>query len=106
MRIRRQAAAGLKLAAEILEVCFVDAPLEVRTRIHARRGVALEEDDVRVAFTVVASKKMIEPDFIKRGRRGVGGDVSADAILSFVGPDDHRRRIPPDQTLDAPFEIR
>jgi hypothetical protein len=60
VRIRGQPAAGAKLAAEVLEMVLVDAPLEVRARVDAGRRVALEEDDVGVG-TVVPAEEMIEP---------------------------------------------
>src|SRR5262249_12772121 len=49
MRVRREAAARLRLAPEVLEMRFVDAAFEVRARIHARRRVALEIEDVAVS---------------------------------------------------------
>ena len=55
--IRRQAAAGLQLAAEVLEVRLVDAAFEVRARVDAGRGMALEEDDVAVAGSSWPRKK-------------------------------------------------
>ena len=49
MRVRRQAAFGLQLAAEVFELLRVDAALEERARVDARRRVALEVDDVAFA---------------------------------------------------------
>ena len=48
---------GLQLAAEILEVRLVEAAFEVGARVDARRGVALEEDDVAVRRSSWPRKK-------------------------------------------------
>src|SRR5207244_1962872 len=47
MRVRGEPAARLHLAAEVLEMGFVDASFEISARVDARRRVALEVDDVR-----------------------------------------------------------
>ena len=52
---------GAGLAAEVLEVRLVDAPFEVGARVDARRGVALEEDDVAV---------VADSPSLRRGRNG------------------------------------
>src|SRR5581483_358172 len=58
MGIRRQAAARLRLAAEILEMRLVDASFEIGARVNAGRRVALKEDDVAVVVEIVAAEKM------------------------------------------------
>ena len=60
MRIRRQAAAWLQLAAEVLEVLFGQAAFEKRAGVHAGRGVALEVDLVAVGSLVVAAEEVVE----------------------------------------------
>ena len=67
MRIRRQAAAGLQLAPEILEMAVVETAFEVRARVDAGRGVALKVNDVGglIALLAAAAKKMIEADFVE-----------------------------------------
>ena len=105
MRIGREAAARLRLAAEVLEVRFVDAPFEIRARVDARGRVALEEDDVAGA-AVVPAEEMIEGDLVQRRGGRERRDVAADAFLGLVGADDHRRRVPADEALDAAFDVR
>ena len=108
MRVRRQAAARPRFAAEVLEVRLVDAPFEVGARVDARRRMALEEDDVAVVGRLAlaaAMEKMIEPDFVQRRGRREGRDVPADALFRLVRAHDHRRGIPADEALDAALEI-
>ncbi len=106
MRIRRQAAAGLQLAAEILEMRLVDAAFEIRARVDAGRRVALEEDDVgRVAVFAAAMEEMIEADFVQRRGRRKRRDVTADALFGLVRAHDHRRGVPADEALDAAFDV-
>ena len=96
MRVRREAAARLRLAAEVLEVRLVDPAFEVRARINARRGVALEVDDVAVAGGVagpVAAEEMVEADLVQRRR------------FRFVRAHDHCSSVPADQALDAALEV-
>ena len=57
VRIRRQAAARLQLAAEVLELRLVEAAFEIRARVDAGRGVSLEEDDVAVVRSSWPRKK-------------------------------------------------
>jgi hypothetical protein len=67
--------------------------------------VALEVDDVAVVVVALAFEEMIEADFVEGGCGCVGGDVAADAVFELVRLDDHRQRIPANQTLDAPFDL-
>jgi hypothetical protein len=67
--------------------------------------VPLEEDDVPVG-AVVTAEKVIERDFVQRGGRRERRDVSANALFRLVGADHHCRRVPPDDALDAAFEVR
>ena len=105
VRIRRQAAAFLHLAPEVLELPFVEAAFEVRARVDAGRRMALEEDDVGVR-AVVTAEEVIEADFVQRRRRREGRDVAADALFRLVRPHDHRRRVPAHEALDAALHVR
>src|SRR6185503_3797123 len=108
MRIRREASARLQLAAEVLEVRLVDASFEIRARVDAGRGVALEEDDVAVVAGVAfaaAAEEMIERHLVQRRRRREGRDVPADALFRLVRAHDHRRGVPANEALDAALEI-
>src|SRR5713101_10096350 len=48
VRVRREPSARVQLAAEILELLFWNAALEVCTSVDAGRGVSLEIDDVAI----------------------------------------------------------
>ena len=85
MRVRREAAAGLHLAPEVLEVRFVDAALEKRARVNAGRGMTLEEDDVGVR-AVVPAEEVVEADLVERRGRGKRRNVAADSLVGLVGP--------------------
>ena len=83
---------------------FVEATLEERPRVDARRGVTLEVDVVAGLTVGLAPEEVIEPQLVEPGRRGVGREVAADALGVVVGVDDHHRGVPtdvgPDPTLD------
>lgn len=66
--------------------------------------MALKENLVSARDGVVALKKVMEGHFIKIGRRGVGGNVSADTRFAHVGSDDHGHGVPTDQAADATLE--
>ncbi len=105
MRVRREPAARLQLAAEVFELLDADASLEKRARVDAGRRVPLEVDDVAVVVVALALEEMIQPDLVERGGRGKGGNVSADPLFLLVGFDDHRQRVPPYEALDAALDF-
>ena len=105
MRIRRQAAARLQLAAEVLELLLVEAAFEERARVDAGRGVALEIDDVAFVAVVAAAEEVVEADFVQRRGRGERRDVAADAVFDAVGAHDHRHRVPAHEALDAALDL-
>ena len=84
MRIRRQAAARLQFAAEILQLLFGDAAFEKSARINAGRGVSLEINQVAIAVSVRAAEEVIERHFVQRGRRGISRNVPADAAPAIL----------------------
>ena len=104
MRVGRQAAARLRLAAEVLELLDRQPAFEKRPRVDAGRRVALEEDDVAVVALAPALEEVVEADFVQRGRRGERRDVAADAVAQLVGAHDHRQRVPAHEALDAALE--
>ncbi len=83
---------------------LVDPAFEVGAGVDARRRVSLEIDDVGVG-ALVPAEEMVEADLVESRRRGVGRDVSTDALFRLVGAHDHGGGVPPDQALDAPLEI-
>ena len=102
--VRGQPAAFVELAAEIEQLLVAEPPLEVGAGVDARRGVALDVDQIAAARVVRAAEEVMEADLVERGRRGVGGDVAADALGAVVGLDDHRHRVPAHEALDALLE--
>ena len=80
MRVRRQAAAGVReLLAEPVELVLGEPALEEGAGVDAGGGVALEVDLVAAAGVVLAAEEVVEADLVQRRGRGVGGDVAADA---------------------------
>ena len=48
---------------------------------------------------------MVEAHFHQRGQRSVRGNMAADSVVVFIGPDDHRHGVPADIALDTPLEL-
>ena len=105
MRVRAQPGlAGDGLAPEVVELVLAEPSLEERTRVDARRRVALVEDLVaRLAF-VLAPEEVVEADFVQAGGRRVRREVPADAGEAAVRAEHHRRRVPADQPADSPLD--
>src|SRR5215470_9183407 len=103
--VRRETAARPQLAPEVAQMLLRDAPFQKGPRVDARRGVALEVDDVPLVIGVPGAEEVIEADLEQRRRRRVSGDVAADAALFAVGAHDHRQRVPPDKALDPPLDL-
>jgi hypothetical protein len=68
VRVRRQTAAGLQLAAEVLELLRRQPAFEERAGVNARRGVALEIDDVAVVIVALALEEVVEANLVERRR--------------------------------------
>src|SRR5207253_5417005 len=81
------------------------AAFQERARIHSRRGVTLVIDDVPVACLRTRPKKVVECDIVKVRGRGISRNVSADAVLLFVGADHHGHGVPAHQALDPPLHF-
>ena len=105
VRIGRQPAAGLQLAAEVHQVLLGQAAQEKRPGVDSRRGMPLEEDLVGRLRALLAAEEVVEGHFVQRGGRGEGGDMPADAAAELVGADDHRHGVPADDALDAAFDL-
>ena len=106
MGIRREALAfALYLHAEVVEVLFVEPPLEEGACVDAGRTVALEVDLVAGLAVVLAAEEVVEADLVQGGRRGVRGQVSADARRPRVGPRHHHGGVPPDVGADAALDV-
>src|SRR5690606_36533611 len=83
VRVARQPAADL--APEPVELRLVEAPLEVRTRVDARRRVALEEHLVADA-RVATAEEVVEADLVQRRGGRVGREVTAETVDAPVCP--------------------
>ena len=105
VRVGREAAAVLQLAAEVLELLRREAPFEERARVDPGRRVPLEVDDVAVVVVALALEEVIEADLVERCGRRISGDVAADAVLGLVGLHHHGERVPADEALDAPLDL-
>ena len=101
VRIGGKARRVAQLVAEILQVLFGEAAFEEGAAVDARRGVALEINQVARLIAVAGVEEMIEADFQQRGERRVGGNVAADAGIVLVLPDHHGHGVPANQALDA-----
>ena len=104
VRVRAQAVAT-GLAPEVVELLDAQPALEERAGVDARCGVALVEDLVAAAALVLAPEEVVEADLVQGRRRGVRGEVTADARELVVGAQDHRHRVPADQPPDAALHL-
>ena len=94
-----------RLPAEVIEVVLGDPALEIGAGVDAGGGVALEEDLVATAGVVLAAEEVVEADLVEARRRGIRGEVAAEADVEVVGPGDHDRRVPADDAADLQLEL-
>ena len=99
MRVRGQALAA-HLSAEVVQLLLAQAALEESASVHSRSGMTLVVDLVASPFRVLAQEEVVEADLVKRGRRGVGRQMAADAGELVVRAQDHRDRVPAN---DSPY---
>ena len=92
-------------AAKMFEILFGQPSFDEGPRVHSRRGMSLEIDEVARVFARPGVKEMVKADFVQRRRRGKGRNVAADAGIIRVGPRDHGHRVPADDALDPPFDL-
>ena len=87
-RVRIGGEPGLvaQLVTEVQQMLVVEAAFEVGARIDARRGMALEVDEVAGLVAIGGMEEVVEADFEQRRQRGIGGDVAADAGVLLVLP--------------------
>src|SRR3954449_1422125 len=95
VRIRRQAPAveaalPVELLAEALHLLVAQTALEVRARVHARGGVALDEDEVAAVRVRRRVPEVVEADLVERRGRLEARDVPAELARLLVGLHDHR----------------
>src|SRR3546814_3812448 len=104
MRVGAHAGA-VDFHAEVVELGFGDAAFHERTRIDARRAVALDVEQVAGVLVARRAPEMVEADVVKRGRQAEGGDVAAQVAGLAVGAHHHGHRVPADHRTDAPFHL-
>ena len=97
--------APLGLAPEVVELVLAEPALQEGARVDAGGGVALVEDLVTGVAVVLAPEEVIEPHLVEGCRRGVGGEVAADAVVLLVGPGHHDRRVPADDPPDPALHL-
>ena len=92
MRVGRQAAADAAghFAAEVVELVLAQAPFEEGARIHARRGVRLEVDEVAGVRLAARTEEVVEAHLEEVGDRRVGRDVAAELGVGLVRARHHR----------------
>jgi hypothetical protein len=93
VRVRRDPLA-VHLAAEVEDLRFGEAALLERARVDARRGVALEEDQVAAVPFMGGTPEVVEADAEHVGHRSEARDVAAEVALGLVGLRDHHHRVP------------
>ena len=104
MRIGGQPAAFGEFLAEILQMPFVETAFQKCAGIDSRRGMALKKNQVAGEILGRPAEKMIEAHFVKRRRRGISGNVTAD-VGGGIGLDDHGHGVPAHQTFDAALDF-
>jgi hypothetical protein len=102
VRVGRQAAARPELAAEVGEARLGQASLEPGAGVDAGRGVGLDVERIGV---LAAPEEVVEAHLQQRRRGQVGGDVAADPGARVLRLQDHGRRVPADQVLQALLEL-
>ena len=100
VRVRRDALA-VDVAPEVVQLILGEAAFHEGARVHARRAVSLEVDQVAAEVRGRRAPEVVEPDLHQRVDRRVAGDVAAEVALAAVGPHDHRHRVPADVRADA-----
>jgi hypothetical protein len=67
--------------------------------------MALEEHQIAVLLVRFAAEEVVEADLVQRCAGGVGGNVSTQGAVLFVGPYHHGHGVPAHQALDAAFQL-
>ncbi|MNP07340.1 hypothetical protein D3C76_993610 [compost metagenome] len=94
MRIGRNTVA-VGLAAEVVQLCFVQATFQISAPVNARRGVALDVHHVATELLGAATEEVLEAHIVENGRRGIGGDVPTH-VRMLAGAQHHGQRVPAD----------
>ena len=105
MGVGREPAPRTQLAAEVVQVLFVEPPLDIGPGIYSRRRVRLEEDLVAVVTLARSAEEMVEAHLVQVADRGVRGDVAAEGLVGRVGADHHGHGVPSDDVADPVLEF-
>ena len=89
--------------SEVTELRIAETAFQEASCVISRRGMPLKIDLVCFSVALIAFVEVIKPNFIECGTGGVGGDMSPEAIVFFVGLDDHGHGIPAQQIPQAFF---
>jgi hypothetical protein len=103
VRIRRQAAAA-NFLTEAQQLTFVQATLQIGTRIDAGSRVPLHEHHVAGMRGALGTPEMIEADLVQCRRGRIARDVAAIFRARTVGLHHHRQGIPPQVGFVAPLQ--
>src|SRR5690606_198261 len=105
MRIARKTVPA-RLAAEVIELFFGEAPFEERARVDCGRILPLVEHLGSARAMRRAAEEVVEPERVKAGGGSVGGEMSAESVEAMIGPRHHDGGVPPDQTADPALHVR
>jgi hypothetical protein len=111
--VRHQPGVGIRgeavaadLLAEVDELLLGEAALEERAGVDARRGVALDVDEVAAVVLAGRVPEVVEAHLVERRRRLEAGDVAAELARLLVRLEHHRRRVPADGRPQPPLHLR
>jgi len=93
------------LAAELLEIGFVEATLEECACVDSGRCVALEVDVIASVAIVLTAEEVVEADLVQARRARKCAEVAADSVLVLVGAHDHHGRVPAHECPNAPLDV-
>jgi len=85
------------------EPLFGQAPLEEGTRVHARRRMRLEVDQIA---GVSAAEEMVEADFEQVCGGGVARDMAAELGMRAIRAHHHRQRVPAHDRRNAALQFQ
>ncbi|MNJ37773.1 hypothetical protein D3C77_326050 [compost metagenome] len=102
MRVGRQALT-IDFLTEVVHLVFADAAFHEGAGVDARRGVALEEDQVAAVLVGRGLEEVVEADVIQGGTGGEARNVAAQVRVFQVGAHHHGQRVPTDQRANAAF---
>ena len=102
--VGREAATWVReLLAETIELVFAHASFEEGACIDSGGGVTLEIDLVATARVIAATEEVVETDFVQRGARCVGRNVSTHTNTGTLCAVNHDRGVPTNVGANATF---